>query len=106
MSVVEDQNFALFNYVNELSGDMEQVQEQIGMIKRDMVTFEKEGVVVEEKRKALMLDLEEELKEVLQQAKSDEVQFTMATKVLDQLKTGEPRAVQGLPSSGMCWHSL
>ncbi len=26
---VEDQNFALFNYVNELSGDIELVQEQI-----------------------------------------------------------------------------
>ena len=26
---VEDQNFALFNYVNELNGDIELVQEQI-----------------------------------------------------------------------------
>ena len=28
-SSVEDQNFALFNYVNELNGDIELVQEQI-----------------------------------------------------------------------------
>ena len=27
--IVEDQNFALFNYVNELNGEMELVQEQI-----------------------------------------------------------------------------
>ena len=27
--IVEDQNFALFNYVNELNGEMEMVQEQI-----------------------------------------------------------------------------
>ena len=49
---VEDQNFALFNYVNELTGDMEMVQEQIAMVKKDMATFEREGVVVEEERKS------------------------------------------------------
>ena len=88
MSTVEDQNFALFNYVNELTGDMEMVQEQIAMVKKDMATFEREGVVVEEERKALMLGLEEELRETQQHTRKDEAQFTMATKVLDQLKTG------------------
>ena len=88
MSTVEDQNFALFNYVNELTGDMEMVQEQIAMVKKDMATFEREGVVVEEERKALMLGLEEELREIQQHTRKDEAQFTMATKVLDQLKTG------------------
>ena len=29
VNTVEDQNFALFNYVNELNGDIELVQEQI-----------------------------------------------------------------------------
>ena len=86
---VEDQNFALFNYVNELTGDMELVQEQIAMVKRDMNTFEREGIVVEEERKTLMLGLEKELKGVQQQTRKDEMQFMMATKVLDQLKSGE-----------------
>lgn len=75
---------------------MEQVQEQIGMVKKDMATFEREGVVVEEERKAIMLSLEKELQEAQLQAKQNEVQFTMATKVLDQLKTGELHAMQSL----------
>ena len=35
-----------------------------------------------------MLGLEEELRETQQHTRKDEAQFTMATKVLDQLKTG------------------
>ena len=34
---VEDQNFALFNYVNELNGDIELIMEQIQQV-RDLRT--------------------------------------------------------------------
>eukprot|EP00731_Ephydatia_muelleri_P014322 Em0008g42a len=56
---VEDQNFALFNYVNELNGDIELVQEQIQEIKEEIERFKSQGTEMEEKRKAILRQLEE-----------------------------------------------
>ena len=39
----EDQNFALFNYVNELNGECEKLEEQIGDIKAEIEKYKGQG---------------------------------------------------------------
>lgn len=85
---VEDQNFALFNYVNELNGEMELVQEQIKEIKAEIEQFKSQGVEMEEKRKAILRGLEAELAEVTERKASFDARYSATTNVLDQLKTG------------------
>lgn len=87
--IVEDQNFALFNYVNELNGEIEMIQEAIQQIKADIEQFKSQGMEMEEKRKAILRGLEEELSSVHEKTGSFTAKFTAATKVLEQLMSGE-----------------
>lgn len=85
---VEDQNFALFNYVNELNGEMELLQEQIQQIHDNIEQFKSQGVEMEEKRKEILRGLEMELSEIQDEASGYDARYAGATKVLDQLKSG------------------
>ena len=48
--LVEDKNFALFNYVNELNNQIETLQEQISDIKQEIQRFDSQGVELEGQR--------------------------------------------------------
>ena len=54
----EDENFALFNYVNELNNDVEIVAEQIENIQNDIDQFKNEASSMEQERQNVMDDLE------------------------------------------------
>jgi hypothetical protein len=54
----EDKNFALFNYVNELSNDAELLQEQCDEIREDMKKFKEEDIRLEGERKVKLKELE------------------------------------------------
>lgn len=85
---VEDKNFALFNYVNELNGEMELLQEQIQQIHTNIEQFKSQGVEMEAKRKDILDGLEAELSEIQDKTRSHDARYVAATKVLDQLKSG------------------
>ncbi len=55
---VEDKNFALFNYVNELNNEIELLQEIIAGIEDDVDKFKKESVELEQQRKDILSKLE------------------------------------------------
>ena len=55
---VEDKNFALFNYVNELNNEIEMLQEGITGIDEDIDQFKKESVELEQQRKDILRQLE------------------------------------------------
>ena len=55
---VEDKNFALFNYVNELNNDIEMMQEGIAGIEDDIEQFKRESVELEQQRKEILRQLE------------------------------------------------
>jgi len=86
--IVEDQNFALFNYVNEMNGEIEMIQEAIQQIKSDIEQFKSQGVEMEEKRKAILKGLEQDLATVTDKTGSYSAKFAAATKVLEQLMSG------------------
>lgn len=88
---VEDQNFALFNYVNELNGEMEMLQEQIQQILADIDQFKSQGVEMEQRRKDILIGLEKELDEVKDESSSLDSRYSAATKILEQLKSGKWR---------------
>lgn len=86
---MEDQNFALFNYVNELNGEMELLQEQIQQTHTGIEQFKSQGVEMEEKRKEILKGLETELSQIHDEAAGYESRYSGATKILDQLKSGQ-----------------
>ncbi|XP_068699418.1 coiled-coil domain-containing protein 63-like [Montipora foliosa] len=85
---VEDKNFALFNYVNELNNEIELLQEQINENQGEMEKFKSEEVELASQRKSLLKGLEENLTLATQQADQNETQFKQTKKIIEQLKSG------------------
>jgi len=85
---VEDKNFALFNYVNELNNDTETLQDEIDGIENEVRKFKDEGVKLEDERKAILRNLEEKLAQTQDKIQAREQQSKHTTKILDQLKEG------------------
>ena len=54
----EEENFALFNYVNELNSEVEMLQEEVGAIKKDINQYKKEDTESDNKKDNLMISLE------------------------------------------------
>jgi hypothetical protein len=85
---VEDENFALFNYVNELSGNIELIQETISELRDDMTKFKKEGIALEQDRQVILQRLEQDLNITEKSILTTEGQYNSSSRVLDQLKSG------------------
>ena len=64
------------------------IQEAIQQIKADIDQFKSQGVEMEEKRKAILRGLEEELAAVTDKSVSFAAKFSASTKVLEQLMSG------------------
>ena len=54
----EEQNFALFNYVNELNNEIETLRHQLRKLKDNMEQFSEEDEQLKENRKGMMKKLE------------------------------------------------
>jgi len=85
---VEDKNFALFNYVNELNNEIELLQEQINENQAEIEKFKSEEVEMASQRKALLKDLEDSLSSSTEQADQYDTQYKQSKKILEQLKSG------------------
>lgn len=85
---VEDKNFALFNYVNELNNEIEQLQEQINESQAEIEKFKSEEVEMASQRKALLKGLEDNLSSSTEQADQYDTQFKQSKKIIEQLKSG------------------
>jgi len=85
---VEDRNFALFNYVNELNNKIDILNDQIGDIRHDIDNFESQGVELESQRRVILKDLEERQNKSSKSADEADEKLTGVKKILDQLKAG------------------
>ncbi|RDD40524.1 Coiled-coil domain-containing protein 63 [Trichoplax sp. H2] len=85
---VEDKNFALFNYVNELNNEIETLQEQITGVRDDIEKFKGQGMEMENQRKAILKELEGKLNMVTEKANQFDKQYRSTQKILEQLKSG------------------
>ena len=84
----EDQNFALFNYVNELNGECEKLEEQIADIKGEMEKYKGQGLNTDNQRKKILKDLEERLARTEAKAEQYEKKYDAAMKTVNALKVG------------------
>ncbi|XP_074654306.1 outer dynein arm-docking complex subunit 1-like [Tubulanus polymorphus] len=84
----EDQNFALFNYVNELNNETEMLQEQIQEIQEEISKFKQQGADMEEERKRILKKLSEKQEKSSKEADEHDSRFTAISKILDQLRAG------------------
>lgn len=75
--------------MNELNGEMELLQEQIQQIHAGIEQFQSQGVEMEEKRKEILRGLEKDLTVIQEEGAGYDARYASATKVLDQLKSGE-----------------
>jgi chromosome segregation ATPase len=57
----EDQNFSLFNYVNELNNEIEKLDESIAEVRTDIDKYKGQGGQSDKQRKKLLKDLEDRL---------------------------------------------
>ncbi|CAF4544001.1 unnamed protein product [Rotaria sp. Silwood1] len=85
---VEDKNFALFNYINELNNQIEMLQEQIADIKKEIRRFEAQGVELEDQRQKMLDQMEDKRSQAAKLAEEYEEKMRSAKKILDQCRAG------------------
>ncbi|KAJ3196250.1 Coiled-coil domain-containing protein 63 [Irineochytrium annulatum] len=85
---VEDQNFSLFNYVNEINNEIEKMAEEIVEIQRRIDAMKVEGVAAEEERKRIMRGLEDNLNTCSERCLAYESQYTQTTYLIEELRRG------------------
>eukprot|EP00282_Hemiselmis_andersenii_P000355 CAMPEP_0114125892 /NCGR_PEP_ID=MMETSP0043_2-20121206/9539_1 /TAXON_ID=464988 /ORGANISM="Hemiselmis andersenii, Strain CCMP644" /LENGTH=555 /DNA_ID=CAMNT_0001218841 /DNA_START=54 /DNA_END=1719 /DNA_ORIENTATION=- len=84
----EDQNFSLFNYVNELNNEVEKLEEQIAEIKGEIEKYKGQGGQNDRQRKKLLKDLEDRLASTEARAEQYEAKALKAAKTVSQLEHG------------------
>lgn len=85
---VEDRNFALFNLVNEQNNVIEQLTDEIKLIKKNISDYKNEDVKMRDDRKKIMEELELELKQTQNELQQSEEMLKNVQKILGQLKLG------------------
>lgn len=84
----EDKNFTLFNFVNELTSEIEKLEEQIGDIKAEVDKYRGQDMNSDHQRKKILKDLEEKLGRTETKAEQFDAKFAQSTKILSSLKDG------------------
>ena len=82
----EDQNFSLFNYVNEQTNEIEKLEERIQQLKDEEAKYAQESGDDANQHKQIILDLEAKTKTTLDQAEKLEAKADEYQNILDQLK--------------------
>ncbi|TPX72829.1 hypothetical protein SpCBS45565_g00298 [Spizellomyces sp. 'palustris'] len=85
MKTVEDENFSLFNYVNEVNNDMEQLAEEIIEIQKRMDALRVGNVVEEERMEGVLKGLETLLATTTKQHTQYETHYTEMLATLSDL---------------------
>jgi len=84
----EDKNFTLFNFVNELTSEIEKLEEQIQDIKAEVEKYRGTDMNNDHQRKKILKDLEEKLGRTETKAEQYDAKFAHSTKILGSLKDG------------------
>merc|ERR1711959_239008 len=85
----EDQNFSLFNYTNELSGDIEKLEAQISELKEEFETLRGVGSGQADAQKQKVLsDLEDRWNAMDKKAEQYEMKYQQAVKTLTAVRAG------------------
>ncbi|CAG9325784.1 unnamed protein product [Blepharisma stoltei] len=84
----EKHNYSLYNYVNELSNDIERLEKQIAQIKAEIESYKGKGINTDNQRKKIMSDLEVRLSTTESRAENYERKYEKTMKTINALKIG------------------
>ncbi|KAK9817701.1 hypothetical protein WJX72_000889 [[Myrmecia] bisecta] len=84
----EDANFTLFNYVNEVNGEVEKLEDQIAQIKAEIERYQGQDVTHESQRKQILQDLQDRLAKTEEKAAQYEHKHESAQRRVATLKGG------------------
>lgn len=84
---VEDQNFSLFNFVNDLQNETEKLEEQIADIRAKISETKSEGEASDADRRAVLKSLSQKLAKTEARADQYESRYKAARKVMNNLKS-------------------
>ncbi|KAJ3255726.1 Coiled-coil domain-containing protein 63 [Boothiomyces macroporosus] len=87
-TAVEDQNFSLFNYVNEINNEIELHAEEIVELQSKLNAMKVEAVAVEEERKKTLKQLEHSLKTTNEKCQHYDKQYNEISVILSDLTKG------------------
>jgi hypothetical protein len=83
---IEDENFAQFNYVNEINTEIEALQEETRERKVDMADMEKTSTQIDKRRREILSQLEVRFSDVCAKRQKEQEQYKQAKKILEQVK--------------------
>ena len=84
----EDKNFSLFNYVNELNNEVEKLEEQISLTRREIEKYRGAGQDSDNRRKKILQDLEDKLAKTEAKAEQYEARAARTMSTVNELKHG------------------
>lgn len=84
----EDQNFSLFNYVNEQTNEIERLEEQVLGLRKEEAKYSQESGDDANNHKLILNELDQKLQSSETQAEKYEEKCKNATKMIESLKKG------------------
>ena len=84
----EEQNFSLFNYVNDINTEIERLEHSIAEMRSQIEKYRGQGMSTDTQRKKALRDLEDKLSRTERKADEYDTRFQRAVRTISQLKTG------------------
>lgn len=84
----EEQNFSLFNYVNDINSEIERLEHSIAEMRSQIEKYRGQGMSTDTMRKKALKELEEKLNRTQKKAEEYEVRQQKASRTILQLKNG------------------
>jgi chromosome segregation ATPase len=84
----EEQNFSLFNYVNDINSEIERLEHSIADMRNQIEKYRGQGMSTDTQRKKALRDLEDKLTRTVKKADDYDFRYQRAVKTIAQLKNG------------------
>lgn len=84
----EEQNFSLFNYVNDINSEIERLEHSISDMRNQIEKYRGQGMSTDTQRKKTLRDLEDKLSRTDKKAEEYETHYQLANRTITQLKNG------------------
>jgi chromosome segregation ATPase len=84
----EEQNFSLFNYVNEINSEIERLEHSISEMRNQIEKYRGQGMSSDTQRKKALRDLEDRLSRTEKHADEYDSRFQRAVRTISHLKQG------------------
>lgn len=84
----EEQNFSLFNYVNDINSEIERLEHSISDMRNQIEKYRGQGMSTDTQRKKTLRDLDEKLSRTDRKAEEYDARYQLAVRTITQLKNG------------------